>query len=223
MGDEAERRGLPVAADDRGYVGGPLAYANPETEDLRRPYYARPTQARTPPNRPALDAAVSGTSSKGAWVRRAQARGRRPHHLEEYAPGNLLDWFLGVPRRPLRHPSRRRQRRVLDAPRRTFGDRPLIGRQGLRHALALLRLLVLRPCGPRRELLPLREVLPLAHGVPLRINRCIMPYPRLWVQRGSGALGRCGLVFGVVWAAPRAPAKPIKRMGEARRRQGGRE
>ena len=54
-----ERRGLPVAADDRGYVGGPLAYANPETEDLRRPYYARPTQARTPPNRPALDTAVS--------------------------------------------------------------------------------------------------------------------------------------------------------------------
>jgi hypothetical protein len=53
-----ERRGLPVAADDRGYVGGPLAYANPD-EDLSRPYYARPTQARTPPNRPALDAAVS--------------------------------------------------------------------------------------------------------------------------------------------------------------------
>jgi hypothetical protein len=109
--------------------------------------------------------------------------------------GNLLDWFLGVPRRPLRHPSRRRQRRVLDAPRRTFGDRPLIGRQRLRHALALLRSLVLRPCGPRPELIPLRELLPLAHGVPLRINRCIMPYPRLWVQRGSGALGRCGLVF----------------------------
>ena len=29
-----ERRGLAVAADDRGYVGGPLAYANPENEDL---------------------------------------------------------------------------------------------------------------------------------------------------------------------------------------------
>jgi hypothetical protein len=54
-----ERRGLPVTADDRGYVGGRLAYANPENEGLSRHYYARPTQARTPPNRPALDAAVS--------------------------------------------------------------------------------------------------------------------------------------------------------------------
>jgi hypothetical protein len=128
---------------------------------------------------------------------------------------------LGGPRRPLRHPTRRRQR--SDAPRRAFDDRPLIGRQGLRHALALLRLLVLRPCGPRREFLPLREILPLAHGVPLRINRCIMPYPRLWVQRGSGALGRCGLVFwgglggpghrlsqSNAWAAiSRAPLRPL--------------
>jgi len=54
-----ERRDLPVAADDRGNVRRPLAYANPEDEDLSRPYYARPIQARTSPNRPALDAAVS--------------------------------------------------------------------------------------------------------------------------------------------------------------------
>jgi hypothetical protein len=45
-----ERRGLAVAADDRGYVGGPLAYANPENEDLGRRYYVRPRQARTPPS-----------------------------------------------------------------------------------------------------------------------------------------------------------------------------
>ena len=82
------------------------------------------------------------------------------------APGLCWTVVLGVPRQPLRHPSRRRQRRVLDAPRRAFGDRPLIGRQGLRHAIALLRLLVLRPFGPRRELLPLHELLPLARGVP---------------------------------------------------------
>jgi len=29
-----ERRGLGVAVDDRGYVGGPLAYANLEDEQL---------------------------------------------------------------------------------------------------------------------------------------------------------------------------------------------
>jgi hypothetical protein len=55
-------------------------------------------------------------------------------------------------------------------------------------------LLVLRPFGPRRELLPLHELLPLAHGVPLRINRCIMPYPHLWVQRGSYHRGHVGSV-----------------------------
>lgn len=45
-----ERRALAVAADDRGYVGGPLAYANPEDEDLGRRYSVRPRQARTPPS-----------------------------------------------------------------------------------------------------------------------------------------------------------------------------
>jgi hypothetical protein len=53
-----ERRSLAVAADDRGYVGGPLAYANPENDDLGRRYYARPRQARTQPSGPPLDAAV---------------------------------------------------------------------------------------------------------------------------------------------------------------------
>ena len=80
--------------------------------------------------------------------------------------GNGAGLVLGGPRRPLRHPTRRPQCR--DAPRTAFGDRPLIGRQGLRHALALLRSLLLRPVGPRRELLPLRKLLPLQHGVPLR-------------------------------------------------------
>ena len=42
-----ERRSLAVAADDRGYVGGPLAYANPENQELGWRYYARPRQART--------------------------------------------------------------------------------------------------------------------------------------------------------------------------------
>jgi len=43
-----EPRSLAVAADDGGYVGGPLAYANPENEELGWRYYARPRQARTP-------------------------------------------------------------------------------------------------------------------------------------------------------------------------------
>ena len=42
-----EQRSLAVAADDRGYVGGPLAYANPENQELGWRYYARPRQART--------------------------------------------------------------------------------------------------------------------------------------------------------------------------------
>ena len=41
-----EQRSLAVAADDRGYVGGPLAYANPENQELGWRYYARPRQAR---------------------------------------------------------------------------------------------------------------------------------------------------------------------------------
>lgn len=53
-----ERRGLAVAADDRGYVGGPLAYANPENEDLGRRYYVRPRQARTLPSGSPLNAAA---------------------------------------------------------------------------------------------------------------------------------------------------------------------
>jgi hypothetical protein len=53
-----ERRGLAVAADDRGYVGGPLAYANPENEDLGPRYYVRPRQARTPPSGSPLNAAA---------------------------------------------------------------------------------------------------------------------------------------------------------------------
>jgi len=53
-----ERRGLGVAVDDRGYVGGPLAYANLEDEQLGWRYYARRRQARTPPSRPPLDAAA---------------------------------------------------------------------------------------------------------------------------------------------------------------------
>jgi hypothetical protein len=47
-----ERRGLGVAVDDRGYVGGPLAYANLGDEQLGWGYYARRRQARTPPSRP---------------------------------------------------------------------------------------------------------------------------------------------------------------------------
>jgi hypothetical protein len=53
-----ERRGLAVAADDRGYVGGPLAYAHPENEDLGRRYYVRPRQARTLPSGSPLNAAA---------------------------------------------------------------------------------------------------------------------------------------------------------------------
>jgi hypothetical protein len=51
-----ERRGLGV--DGRDYVGGPLAYANLEDEELGWRYYARRRQARTPPRRPPLDAAA---------------------------------------------------------------------------------------------------------------------------------------------------------------------
>ena len=54
-----ERRSLAVAADDGGYVGGPLAYANPENEELGWRYYVRPRQARTPPSGQPLDAAAS--------------------------------------------------------------------------------------------------------------------------------------------------------------------
>ena len=68
-----------------------------------------------------------------------------------------------------RHSIWRRQRPVPRAPRRAFGDRPLIGRQGLRHALALLCSILF---GPEYELLLLRGLLPLPHGV-------IMPYARL--------------------------------------------
>jgi hypothetical protein len=39
-----ERRGLGVAVDDRGYVGGPLAYANLGDEQLGWGYYARRRQ-----------------------------------------------------------------------------------------------------------------------------------------------------------------------------------
>jgi hypothetical protein len=53
-----ERRGFAVVADDRGYAGGPLAYANPENEDLGRRYYVRPRQARTPPSGSPLNAAA---------------------------------------------------------------------------------------------------------------------------------------------------------------------
>lgn len=53
-----ERRGLAVAADDRGHVGGPLAYANPENEDLGRRYYVRPRQTRTLPSGSPLNAAA---------------------------------------------------------------------------------------------------------------------------------------------------------------------
>jgi len=54
-----ERRSLAIAADDRGYIGGPLAYANPENEELGWRYYARPRQARTPPSGQPLDAAAA--------------------------------------------------------------------------------------------------------------------------------------------------------------------
>jgi hypothetical protein len=54
-----ERRSLAIAADDRGYIGGPLAYANPENEELGWRYYARPRQARTPPSGRPLDAAAA--------------------------------------------------------------------------------------------------------------------------------------------------------------------
>ena len=53
-----ERRALGAAADDRGYVGGPLAYANPEDKDLGRRYFLRPRQARTPPSGSPLNAAA---------------------------------------------------------------------------------------------------------------------------------------------------------------------
>jgi hypothetical protein len=53
-----ERCGLAVAGDDRGYVGVPLAYANPENEYLGRRYSVRPRQARTPPSGSPLNAAA---------------------------------------------------------------------------------------------------------------------------------------------------------------------
>jgi hypothetical protein len=71
--------------------------------------------------------------------------------------------FLGA--RLLRYPSG--QCPALGATRRAFGNRPLIDRQGLGHAFALLLLLLHPPVGPRRELLLLRRPLPL-HGVPPR-------------------------------------------------------
>ena len=51
-----ERRALAVAADDRGYVGGPFAYANPENEDLGRRYSVRSRQARMPASGSPLNA-----------------------------------------------------------------------------------------------------------------------------------------------------------------------
>ena len=59
-----EQRSLAVAADDRGYVGGPLAYANPENEELGWRYYARPRQARTPPSGSPLNAAAASVVPK---------------------------------------------------------------------------------------------------------------------------------------------------------------
>jgi hypothetical protein len=95
------------------------------------------------------------------------------------------DRVLGGPRRPLCHSTGCRQRLVPRAPRRAFGDRPQIRRQRLRHALALIRLPILRPVGPGRVMCVL---LTLQHGVPpaahpvITVNRCIMADPCLQAQ-----------------------------------------
>ena len=78
-----EQRSLAVAADDRGYVGGPLAYANPENEELGWRYYARPRQARTPPSRQPLDAApASGVPMPNVVMVNGQ-------QIEIVSPGEL--------------------------------------------------------------------------------------------------------------------------------------
>ena len=78
-----ERRSLAIAADDRGYIGGPLAYANPENEELGWRYYARPRQARTPPSRQPLDAApASGVPMPNVVM----VNGRQ---IEIVSPGEL--------------------------------------------------------------------------------------------------------------------------------------
>jgi hypothetical protein len=89
-----ERRSLALAADDRNYVGGPLAYANPENEDLGRRYYARPLQARTPPSGPPLDAAaVSVVPMPNLVVVNGQ-------QIEIVSPGelNTIDLTADAPR-----------------------------------------------------------------------------------------------------------------------------
>ena len=58
VGLSIERRGAAVAAAERGYVGGPLAYANSEDAYLGRRYSVRPSQTRTPPSGSPLSAAA---------------------------------------------------------------------------------------------------------------------------------------------------------------------
>ena len=78
-----ERRSLAIAADDGGFIGGPLAYANPENEELGWRYYARPRQARTPPSRQPLDAApASGVPMPNVVM----VNGRQ---IEIVSPGEL--------------------------------------------------------------------------------------------------------------------------------------
>ena len=61
-----ERRSLAIAADDGGFIGGPLAYANPENEELGWRYYARPRRARTPPSGRPRDAAAASVPMPNA-------------------------------------------------------------------------------------------------------------------------------------------------------------
>ena len=77
-----ERRGLAVAGDDRGYVGVPLAYANPENEELGWRYYARPRRARTPPSGRPRDAAATSVPMPNAVM----VKGRQ---IEIVSPGEL--------------------------------------------------------------------------------------------------------------------------------------
>jgi hypothetical protein len=94
-------------------------------------------------------------------------------------------------------------RAVSGASRRAFGDRPMIGRQGLRHALALLRSL-LTTVGPRRELLRLRELLPFPHGAS-PCGHCIATQllhyaPSSPLDVGLGCEGTIVLVLCAIYA-----------------------
>jgi len=77
-----ERRGLAVAADDGGYVGGPLAYADPENEELGWRYYARPRHARRPPSGRPLDAAATSVPMPNVVMVNGQ-------QIEIVSPGEL--------------------------------------------------------------------------------------------------------------------------------------